>query len=668
MSFTAPLQLAWLGLLVPLVVLYILRRRRERRRVGSTLLWESALRDLRAESPFRRLVPHLSLLLQALVIILGALALARPSGAARLPEGAQLAIVVDTSLSMGAPPEGQAARQAPIERARRYLLQRAGSLPTGARVLVVAAGTSPALLSPLTADRAALTRAADALGVTCPVADLDAAIDLAAERLVGAPAGSEIVLLSDLGRGVDLAGRGLPVRLHAPAMIATDGSEPRDNSALIAADARPDAASDEPDRVEVFASVAHYGEAPRELFVTASALYEADLTGGDALDALPLLASQRVVVAPDSPTQLVLRASLPPDAAGRAPFVLLRLSAADGDAGTTAGGQAQDALAADDVVVLPSPGRQRLPVFMVGDVPNSVARVLETDENVELFRTTLARLAAEGADAPRLDGLVVYGGELPEEPPGGATLVVRPSGDAVFGTPLGPRAESALVTRWQEDDPLLRFVTLADIELADVRPLGSDVRALVSTARGVAIGVLPRVDGDITIVSADTDRGPWARTPGFVIFFRNLLEQARAQRAAGGIATGEVGEALRVVARDGLPVSVLTPEGRTLEASSHAGVALVPVPPVAGAFVVRVGDHAQVGLRHVLRAEASDLRPRAPVDAGAGEAGEAGAAERASPSGPDTVAVESALHPFFALALLLVCALEVAWATRKGAA
>ena len=46
MSFAAPLQLAWLGLLVPLVVLYILRRRRDRRQVGSTLLWESALRDL----------------------------------------------------------------------------------------------------------------------------------------------------------------------------------------------------------------------------------------------------------------------------------------------------------------------------------------------------------------------------------------------------------------------------------------------------------------------------------------------------------------------------------------------------------------------------------------------------------------------------------------------
>lgn len=666
MTFAAPLQLAWLGLLLPLVVLYILRRRRERRRVGSTLLWEAALRDLRAESPFRRLVPHLSLLLQALIIILGALALARPSGAARLPEGAQLAIVVDTSLSMGAAPDGQGERQAPLERARRYLRQRTASLPPGARVLVVAAGTSPTLLSPLTADRVNLERAADALRVTCPVADLASAIDLASERLTGAPEGSEIILLSDMAKDAALSVQGLSVPLRLERLIAPDETERRENSAIIAADARPDASSEAPDQVEIFASVAHYGQAPRELYVTAAALSEADLARPDGLADAPLLASQRVVVEPGTPTQLVLRAELPPDAAGRSPFVLLRLAGAEGDAAAGTANE-NDALAADDVVVLPSPGRQRLPVFMVGDVPDSVARVLETDANVELFRTTLARLAAEGDAAPRLDGLVVYGGELPAEPPGGPTLVVHPSGDAVFGATLGPNVTSAMVTRWQESDPLLRFVSLADVELGHVRPLGSDVRALVSTASGVAIGVLPRVDGDVTIVATDTDVGPWARTPGFVIFFRNVLEQARAQRAAGGIPTGEVGEALRVVASEGSPVSVRTPDGATLEATARAGVALVSVPPVAGAFVVSIGERAQVGLRHVLRAEASNLQPRArlasdsagPRGPGAPEEGEAAA---------DTVDVASALHPLFALALLLVCALEVAWATRKGAA
>src|SRR5690348_10521846 len=80
-SALSPWSLAWLGLLVPLILLYVLKRRRDRKVVSSTLLWEAVLRDLRAERPWQRLRPHLSLILQALVLIVGALALARPAGA-----------------------------------------------------------------------------------------------------------------------------------------------------------------------------------------------------------------------------------------------------------------------------------------------------------------------------------------------------------------------------------------------------------------------------------------------------------------------------------------------------------------------------------------------------------------------------------------------------------
>lgn len=665
MTFAAPLQLAWLGLLAPLVVLYILRRRRERRVVGSTLLWESALRDLRAESPFRRLVPHVSLLLQALVIVLGALALARPSGAARIPEGAQVAFIVDTSLSMGAPAEGDGPRDAPIERARRYLRTRAADLPPGGRALIIAAGSSPSLLSPLTGERATLVRGAEALAVTCSVADVAAAIDLAAERLVDAPAGSEIVLLSDLAHDAGVDTRGLPVPLRVESLVPVERLAARANSGIIAADARPDtrAAGDADDAqaardgVEIFASVAHYGATPRELYVTASALYERDLTQEGASREGTVLASQRVLVEPGAPTQLVLRATLPPDEVGRAPFLVLRL-AGDTDAG--------DALATDDVVVLPSPGRQRLPVFMVGDVPHVVSRVFELDPDVELFRTTLERLGTRAPDAPPLDGLIVYAGELPAAPPGGPVVVVRPSGTDVFGTTLGARVPSARVTRWDESDPLLRFVTLTDVELAEIRPLASGVRALVHTSAGVAVGVLPRVDGDVTIIAADPDRGPWARSPSFVIFFRNLLDQARALRAAGGIPPAEVGAALRVLAPEGASVEVSGPGGSVASATSRAGVALIPVPPVAGVFVARVGEQARIALRHVLSAEASDLRPRASVQRGEGpDTAGTSPAPDGSAAGLD---VESALYPLVALALVLALALEVAWATRRGAA
>ena len=72
MTLLEPLQLLWLGLLAPLTALYILKRRRQRRRVPSTLLWEAALRDMRAERPWKRLLPHASFILQVLLIIAGA--------------------------------------------------------------------------------------------------------------------------------------------------------------------------------------------------------------------------------------------------------------------------------------------------------------------------------------------------------------------------------------------------------------------------------------------------------------------------------------------------------------------------------------------------------------------------------------------------------------------
>ncbi|MEM1417453.1 MAG: BatA domain-containing protein, partial [Myxococcota bacterium] len=94
-AFLEPWALLWLLLLVPLIVLYVLKRRRRERVVGSTLLWEEALRDLRAERPFRRLLPRVALLLQALAIVALAFALARPTGGDAMPRGSVLAVVVD---------------------------------------------------------------------------------------------------------------------------------------------------------------------------------------------------------------------------------------------------------------------------------------------------------------------------------------------------------------------------------------------------------------------------------------------------------------------------------------------------------------------------------------------------------------------------------------------
>src|SRR5260221_4206038 len=96
-----PKGLWLLSALAPLIVLYILKIRRQRVKVPSTWLWAAARRDLLAKQPFRRLIAELPLILQILAIVALAIALARPALRSKRISGDHVAVVIDTSASMG---------------------------------------------------------------------------------------------------------------------------------------------------------------------------------------------------------------------------------------------------------------------------------------------------------------------------------------------------------------------------------------------------------------------------------------------------------------------------------------------------------------------------------------------------------------------------------------
>jgi len=85
MSLLNPAALYFLLGIPAVVVLHLLKIRRRRAVVSSTLLWTDSLRDQQASAPFRRLKPTLLLLLQILAILLLALALARPTRTILVP-------------------------------------------------------------------------------------------------------------------------------------------------------------------------------------------------------------------------------------------------------------------------------------------------------------------------------------------------------------------------------------------------------------------------------------------------------------------------------------------------------------------------------------------------------------------------------------------------------
>ena len=628
MTFLAPYNLAWLSLLVPLVVLYILKRRRQERTVGSTLLWEQALRDLRAERPWKKLTPQVSLLLQALIIIAGSIALARPAGAGRAPQGSRLAVVIDVSASMAAR-DGERTR---IARAAAIGADLARGLPPGGEMMIVEASAEPVVRAPFERNATALERALESLTIRGARSDLEAAVSLAAERLHGSAEGSRIVVLTDAAIDGTVAIDGHPM----PVEVQRIGSSALSNSAIVDADAR--ARVGELDRADLFARVAHHGDRAADLYVTAT------LTGREGA-----IASRRIRVEPGSMESVVMAVDLPPDASGRAPVVELRISPAEGSAA--------DALPEDDLAVVPSPGQGKLPVFLVGTAPAPVERVVRADTNAEVFRTDLARLAERDEDADPLEGLFIYTGDVPDEAPAGDSVVIAPVAGEVFELTIGEEAQGPRILTWDEADPRLRFTSFQDVHLGSLRPIrGPAARSLVTTSEGAAIAAVQRSTGETTVLGFDPSRSDWSAQPSFVVFFRNLLERARARRAGGGIPPGTLGDPLRIPAADGVEVSVETPSGESLEAVGRGGLAVVPVPAEPGVFSVSVDGVPRFALRSLLDAAESDLSPRLEVTEGG---------ERAE-GALDAAQERTESWPWVAGALLLLLLLEVLWASRPS--
>src|SRR3954464_13737035 len=150
LELKAPSGLWLLGLLAPLVILYVLKIRRQRVTVSSTWLWAAAARDLAAKSPFKRLIAQVPLLLELLALGLLALALARPASRAGHIAGDHVAIVLDTSASMAAiEPDGRSR----LAHARDAASAVIAALGPGAQAVIVEAGRDAHVVSPMDSDR-----------------------------------------------------------------------------------------------------------------------------------------------------------------------------------------------------------------------------------------------------------------------------------------------------------------------------------------------------------------------------------------------------------------------------------------------------------------------------------------------------------------------------------
>lgn len=145
LSFVAPiagLLAGGIGVL-SVLVMYMLRLRRRPVQVSSTMLWTRAIKDMEGNIPFQRLSPTALLWMHLLIVLLLAMAIARPVMDRGMADGQRVFVLLDTTASMNA--KGADGRSG-LDRAKAQVIARveslfdAGRLP---RVSVLACGLEP---------------------------------------------------------------------------------------------------------------------------------------------------------------------------------------------------------------------------------------------------------------------------------------------------------------------------------------------------------------------------------------------------------------------------------------------------------------------------------------------------------------------------------------------
>lgn len=143
-EFSNPAALWLLTLILPIVLLYLLKRKRRDVTVPTLLVWKKAIEDSQAQTPFQKLRSNLLLFLQILIVVLITALLAEPHTYRLQKQTTRWILVIDASAGM------QSTDVSPnrFSAARDRLLAALDSIPSSDDVMLVSFSLEASVLQP----------------------------------------------------------------------------------------------------------------------------------------------------------------------------------------------------------------------------------------------------------------------------------------------------------------------------------------------------------------------------------------------------------------------------------------------------------------------------------------------------------------------------------------
>ena len=457
------------------VVFYILKLRRRAVPVPFSRIWDSVLRDKQATELFSRLRRLLSLLLQLALLGLLVLALGDPKPKEDLREGRHLVLLLDASASMKAV-DVKPSRLAQAKLEAEKLVRGLGASD---RAIVVQMGSVPTPRSSMSGDQDELLQAIGQVTASDTRADLEAGLAFGRDSLRGLPHG-ELVVIGDGAYGDTSALAAISER------VKLEGAEPRfvpvgksgKNLSITEFSVRRYPL--DKSRYEVMLEVANLNDAPADV--------ELELSGdGVVVDVT------RLKLGPNETLPRYYQ-----DLAGASRTLTARIKAAPGS----------DDLPADDVAYALLPERRRARILVVSAGNTYLEASLLLDEYLDVSQITPGAALPDG----KFDVAIFDGVAPPLDDRIGAVLYLNPPAEG-SPVPLAAAVEEFGFDTWERKSPVLRFMSMGDIQVAKghtFKPtladkvLGASDHGpiLVSGARAghrfVALGFDPR-DSDLVL-------------------------------------------------------------------------------------------------------------------------------------------------------------------------
>ncbi len=585
-----------------LLLLYFLKLKRREMVVSSTLLWKRAVQDLQVNAPFQRLRRNILLLLQLLALVAILAALAGPMLSLDRGPGRRYVVLIDRSASMNAT-DVAPSRLAEAKKQAKVFVEsmRSGSAmaltDTADHAMVIAFDGHARVMCNFTSEKRRLTAAIEAIEPGDGRSQLREAVTVGRafaqsgglDNGTQSQARAQLVLFSD-GRIEDLEG----IAVGAEELVFHSIGESGENVAITAMKARR--SYENPEQVEVFASLANYG--------------------GTAV-------TRDVQLGVDGDVRAVRSVTIPAAQAG------------EGDRPWTAGKMAvnfslshegqgivevrqlgADALACDDAAwgVLEAP--EKLSVLLVTEGNPVVESSLRACPIARLDPCTPAGFEAMEASAFAMQpyDVIVLDRYAPKR-------LVR-SSYLVFGAvPTGIDVNSAGevedqgIIDWRARHPVLHYANLTNLFAATslALELPRDAEVLAEFGDTPAIATVRRHGSTFLLVGFDVLASNWPFEPSFVLFCYNALNYLSVQQGSGRQRELAVSEPIVIedVRAEG-EVTVVLPDGSEVQVAPDPGRTVrFPGTHRVGVYAVELpGEARRFYAMNLADAEESRIEPR----------------------------------------------------------